>query len=72
MHHGHRKCRLHRQPRLQGARPSWLYTPVSYDTLVHSHRWAVRWGPLQEGDIGDRVRLDAAITRYRLDVFNKE
>ncbi|WP_295583254.1 UDP-glucose 4-epimerase GalE [uncultured Lamprocystis sp.] len=41
------------------------YTPVSYDNLVYGHRWAVRWGPLEEGDIADRVRLDAVIQRYR-------
>lgn len=41
------------------------YTPVSYDNLVYGHRWAVRWGPLEEGDIADRARLDAVIQRYR-------
>jgi UDP-arabinose 4-epimerase len=25
----------------------------------------VRWGPLEEGDIGDRARLDAVIAHYR-------
>ena len=41
------------------------FTPVSYDNLVYGHRWAVRWGPLEEGDIADRERLDAVIERYR-------
>lgn len=41
------------------------FTPVSYDNLVYGHRWAVRWGPLEEGDIGDRARLDAVLERYR-------
>lgn len=41
------------------------YTPISYDNLVYGHRWAVRWGPLEEGDIADRARLDAVIERYR-------
>jgi UDP-arabinose 4-epimerase len=41
------------------------YTPVSLDNLVYGHRWAVRWGPLQEGDIADRACLDAVIQRYR-------
>ncbi|WP_295393326.1 UDP-glucose 4-epimerase GalE [uncultured Thiodictyon sp.] len=41
------------------------FTPVSYDNLVYGHRWAVRWGPLEEGDIGDRARLDAVIAQYR-------
>jgi len=41
------------------------YIPVSYDNLVYGHRWAVRWGPLEEGDISDRARLDAVIAHYR-------
>ena len=40
---------------------------VSYDNLVHGHREAVRWGPLVEGDIADRARLDAAIAEHRPD-----
>jgi len=40
------------------------YTPVSYDNLVYGHRWAVRWGPLEIGDISDRRRLDYVISRY--------
>ncbi|MCU0833678.1 MAG: UDP-glucose 4-epimerase GalE [Chromatiaceae bacterium] len=45
---------------LQGAG----YLPVAYDNLVYGHRWAVRWGPLEVGDIADRARLDAVIARY--------
>lgn len=41
------------------------YFPVSYDNLVSGHEWAVRWGPLEIGDIADRERLDAVLTRYR-------
>lgn len=41
------------------------YTPISYDNLVYGHRWAVRWGPLEEGDLSDRARLDAVIAHYR-------
>ena len=41
------------------------YTPVSYDNLVYGHRWAVRWGPLEVGNINDRARLDAVIAQYR-------
>jgi UDP-arabinose 4-epimerase len=41
------------------------YIPVSYDNLVYGHRWAVRWGPLEVGDINDRDRLDAVIQQYR-------
>lgn len=41
------------------------YTPVAYDNLVYGHSWAVRWGPIEEGDIADRARLDEVIARYR-------
>jgi UDP-arabinose 4-epimerase len=41
------------------------YTPISFDNLVYGHRWAARWGPLEEGDINDRARLDAVIATWR-------
>lgn len=41
------------------------YTPIVYDSLVYGHSWAVRWGPLEIGDIADRIRLDAVIERYK-------
>lgn len=41
------------------------YTPISYDNLIFGHKWAVRWGPLEIGDIADRLRLDEVMTRYR-------
>ncbi|HYD04647.1 MAG TPA: UDP-glucose 4-epimerase GalE [Reyranella sp.] len=41
------------------------FTPVCYDTLEKGHRWAVRWGPLERGDIGDGARLDEVFTRHR-------
>ncbi len=41
------------------------YTPITYDNLLYGHRWAVRWGPLEVGDINDRARLDAVIQQYR-------
>jgi UDP-glucose-4-epimerase GalE len=40
-------------------------TPICYDTLEKGHRWAVRWGPLEQGDIGDGERLDEAFSRHR-------
>ena len=33
--------------------------------LVYGHREAVQWGPLEVGDIADRLALDAAIARHR-------
>ena len=40
-------------------------TPVSFDTLEKGHEWAVRWGPLERGDIGDAARLDEVFARHR-------
>jgi UDP-glucose-4-epimerase GalE len=39
--------------------------PVCYDTLEKGHEWAVRWGPLERGDIGDAARLDEVFVRHR-------
>jgi len=41
------------------------YLPVAYDNLLHGHEWAVRWGPLERGDILDRARLDEVIARWK-------
>ncbi len=40
------------------------YLPVAYDNLVYGHDWAVKWGPLERGDILDRARLDEVINQY--------
>ena len=40
-------------------------TPVVYDNLVNGHAWAVKWGPLERGDIQDRARLDEVIRAHR-------
>ena len=41
------------------------FTPICYDTMEKGHRWAVRWGPLERGDIGDGARLDEVFARHR-------
>jgi UDP-arabinose 4-epimerase len=41
------------------------YLPVTYDNLVYGHEWAVKWGPLERGDILDRARLDQVLAAYR-------
>src|SRR5690606_6254091 len=41
------------------------YLPVAYDSLVHGHERAVKWGPLERGDILDRTRLDEVIAKWR-------
>jgi len=41
------------------------YTPVTYDNLVYGHPEAVRWGPLEKGDISDRKQLEMVIQKYQ-------
>ncbi|MEM7174358.1 MAG: UDP-glucose 4-epimerase GalE [Chlamydiota bacterium] len=41
------------------------FVPITYDNLSLGHRWAVKWGPFINGDIGDRTALAAACARYR-------
>lgn len=41
------------------------YQPVVYDNLYRGHRDFVKWGPFEEGDVGDRKRLDAVIARHK-------
>ena len=41
------------------------FRPIAVDNLVHGHEWAVKWGPLERGDISDRTFLDAVMVRYR-------
>lgn len=41
------------------------YLPVTYDSLVYGHEWAVKWGPLERGDTLDRARLDEVVAKYR-------
>lgn len=40
------------------------YTPVTYDNLSTGNRWAVRWGPLELGDVSDGARLHEAFRRH--------
>jgi len=41
------------------------YTPITYDSLVYGHRSAVKWGPLEEGDIANRERLESVMGKYK-------
>ena len=41
------------------------YVPVTYDSLVTGWRDAVKFGPLEEGDLSDRARLDAVFARWQ-------
>jgi UDP-arabinose 4-epimerase len=41
------------------------YLPVTYDNLCAGHPWAVRWGPLEGGDLVDAGRLDEVMRKYK-------
>jgi hypothetical protein len=41
------------------------FEPVAYDNLSRGHRWAVKWGPLEEGDIRDEDRLGEVLDRHQ-------
>jgi UDP-arabinose 4-epimerase len=42
-------------------------TPVSVDNLSRGHDWAVKWGPLEQGDLRDRAFLAEVFERHRPD-----
>ncbi len=41
------------------------FEPITYDNLSRGHEWAVRWGPLEVGELGDANRLTEVLRRYR-------
>jgi len=41
------------------------FVPICFDTLEKGHEWAVKWGPLERGDIGDGTRLDEVFAHHR-------
>ncbi len=42
------------------------YQPIAYDNLSRGHADAVRWGPLVEGNIGDRALVAATVRRHEI------
>jgi UDP-glucose-4-epimerase GalE len=40
------------------------YLPVTYDNLSRGHERAVRWGPLERGDIADTLLLRSVMAKY--------
>jgi UDP-glucose-4-epimerase GalE len=40
---------------------------IVYDNLSRGHRWAVKWGPLEEGDLHDRERLTRVLVEHRIE-----
>ncbi len=43
------------------------HEPVAFDNLRTGHRWAVKWGPLVEGDICDTDAVRSAIEDHGVD-----
>jgi UDP-glucose-4-epimerase GalE len=41
------------------------FEPVTYDNLSRGNRWAVKWGPLEIGDIGDAGRVREALDKHK-------
>ena len=39
--------------------------PVTYDNLARGHEWAVKWGPLENGDLNDKERLRQVMRKHR-------
>jgi len=40
------------------------YSPVVVDNLSSGHEWAVKWGPLERGDIRDAAFLDGVFKKW--------
>jgi UDP-arabinose 4-epimerase len=43
------------------------HTVVVADNLTYGHEWAVRWGPLEHGDLADYGWLRRVFARHRID-----
>ncbi|MCA0920333.1 UDP-glucose 4-epimerase GalE [Pseudooceanicola nanhaiensis] len=41
------------------------YTPVTYDSLLTGWEDAVKFGPLEKGELSDRARLDEVFEKYK-------
>lgn len=41
------------------------HTPIVYDNLRTGHRWAVKWGAFELGDINDSATLTAVMRRHQ-------
>jgi UDP-glucose-4-epimerase GalE len=41
------------------------YKPIVYDNLSRGNRWAVKWGPLEEGDVADDPRIRELLSTYK-------
>jgi len=43
------------------------FNPVTFDSLEHGHRSAVRWGPFVHGEVGDTQLLSRTVREYRIE-----
>jgi UDP-arabinose 4-epimerase len=43
------------------------HTPVVYDNMSLGNAWAVKWGPLVQGELADTDRLAEALRAHRID-----
>lgn len=41
------------------------FEPVAYDNLSRGFEYAVKWGPLERGDLADAARLDEVFAKHR-------
>jgi UDP-glucose-4-epimerase GalE len=41
------------------------FVPITYDNMSRGNRWAVKWGPLENGDIADPQRVRETLEKYR-------
>jgi UDP-arabinose 4-epimerase len=41
------------------------FAPVTLDSMVYGHDWAVKWGPLVRGDILNAADLDGVFATYK-------
>lgn len=41
------------------------YVPITFDNLEHGHEWAVKWGPLERGDITNERDLHRVFDAWR-------
>jgi len=40
--------------------------PLVFDNLVYGHRWAVKWGPLVEGDLADAALIRRVLEQHQV------
>jgi UDP-arabinose 4-epimerase len=40
--------------------------PVVLDNFVYGHRWAAKWGPLVEGDLGDKAFVERVLKEHKV------